>query len=164
MSDTPERGAGGTFTQQEDKGNAFITLAQRPRLMLLLLAAWSLLGVLVETFTGSGLFLEDHRANELDLDGALGGFALGWEGIPLAALYLFCFRDPPRYRPVFLLALIHMGALSVSQLYHWLGTGDFTFESVAVPLIGSVTLAVLVLVHMFQPQDEKQEQTQTRND
>jgi len=165
MSDTPERVTGGALAQQEEKGNAFITLAQRPRIMLLLLAAWSLLGVLVETFTGSGLFLEDHArpGGELDLDGALGGFALGWEGIPLAALYLFCFRDPPRYRPVFLLALIHMGALSISQLYHWLGAGDYTFESVAVPLIGSATLGALVLVHMFQPQEEKQGQTPSRD-
>jgi hypothetical protein len=150
-----------TWVTREEGPNAFVTLAQRPRLMLLLLAAWSLLGVLAETFTSSGLFLENHLQNddgniELELDGALGGFALGWEGIPLAALYIYCFRDPSRHRPVFILALIHMSALSVSQLYHWIGTSDFSFESIAVPLIGSVTLGALVFIHLFQPREEKE--------
>ena len=158
MSDAP-----GTVTGMEpasDGGNAFIRLAQRPRLMLLLLAGWSILGVMAQTFTSSGLFLENHLATlekgtlELQLDGALGGFALGWQGIPLAAIYIYAFRDPSRHRPVFFLALIHMGALAASQLYHWLGTSDFTFESIIVPLAGSAALAALVLVHLFQPRDE----------
>ncbi|MEX0684047.1 MAG: hypothetical protein WD904_01770 [Dehalococcoidia bacterium] len=163
MSDAPGTGATGG-AEKYDRGNAFIGLAQRPRLMLLLLAVWSLLGVLTQTFTSSGVFLENHNKGELSLDGALGGFAFGWEGIPLAALYIFCFRDPARYRPVFLLALIHMGALSVSQLYHWLGTEDFSFESVVVPLAGSLTLMALVLIHMFQPDEEKPETATDRRD
>jgi len=158
MSDAP-----GTVTGVEpagDDGNAFIKLAQRPRLMLLLLAGWSILGVMVQTFTSSGIFLENHLAFpgesnlELELDGALGGFALGWQGIPLAALYIYAFRDPSRNRSVFFLALIHMGTLAASQIYHWLITSDFTFESIIVPLAGSVALAVLVFVHLFQPRDE----------
>ncbi len=158
MSDAP-----GTATGVEpagDGGNAFITLAQRPRLMLLILAGWSVLSVLAETFTSSGLFLENHLATlekgtlELELDGALGGFALGWQGIPLAALYIYAFRDPPKHRAVFFLALIHMGALAASQLYHWLVTSDFTFESIIVPLAGSAALAALVFLHLFQPRDE----------
>jgi len=158
MSDAP-----GTATRMEpagDDGNAFIRLAQRPRLMLLLLAGWSILGVMAQTFTSSGIFLENHLAFpgegnlELELDGALGGFALGWQGIPLAALYIYCFRDPKQYRPVFFLALIHMGTLAASQLYHWLVTSDFTLESVIVPLAGSAALAALVFIHLFQPRDE----------
>ncbi len=152
MTDAP-----GTATQMEpaaDGGNAFITLAQRPRLMLLLLAAWSILGVLAETFTSSALFLESHSPFELELDGALGGFALGWQGIPLAAIYIYAFRNPSRHRAVFFLALIHMGTLAASQVYHWLVTSDFTFESVIVPLAGSAALAALVFVHLFQPRDE----------
>lgn len=150
MSDAPVP----TGVERAEDGNAFITLAQRPRLMLLMLAGWSVLGVLTETFTSSGLFLENHRPGELQLDGAVGGFALGWEGIPLAALYIYCIRNPSQHRPVFLLALIHMGALSISQLYHWLVTDDFTFESIVVPLAGSLALAALVFVHLFQPREE----------
>ncbi len=158
MSDAPGTATG--VEPADEGGNAFITLAQRPRLMLLLLAGWSILGVMAQTFTSSGLFLENHLATlekgtlELELDGALGGFALGWQGIPLAALYIYCFRDPARYRPVFVLALIHMGALAASQLYHWLITSDYTFESIIVPLAGSAALAALVFVHLFQPRDE----------
>ncbi len=156
MSDAP-----GTATGVEpagEGGNAFITLAQRPRLMLLMLAAWSVVSILAETFTSSGIFLENHLAfpgeGELELDGALGGFALGWQGIPLAAIYIYAFRDPSQHRSVFFLALIHMGALAASQLYHWLVTSDFTFESIVVPLAGSGALAALVFVHLFQPRDE----------
>ena len=158
MSDAP-----GTATGVEpagDGGNAFITLAQRPRLMLLLLASWSILSVMAQTFTSSGLFLENHLAFpgegnlELELDGALGGFALGWQGIPLAAIYIYAFREPSRHRSVFFLALIHMGTLAASQLYHWLITSDYTFESIIVPLAGSAALGALVFVHLFQPRDE----------
>lgn len=152
MSDAPGTATG--VEKVDEGGNAFITLAQRPRLMLLMLAGWSIIGVLTETFTSSSLFLENHNPGELDLDGALGGFALGWEGIPLAALYIYCFRDPPRYRAVFLLALIHMSALAASQLYHWLVTSDYTIESILVPLAGSAALGALVFVHLFQPRDE----------
>lgn len=150
MSDAP---ATATAVEQTG-GNPFIRLAQRPRLMLLLLAGWSILTVLAQTFTSSSLLLENHSASELELDGALGGLALGWQGIPLAAIYIYSFRNPVRYRPVFTLALIHMGALAASQLYHLLITGDFTIESVIVPLVGSVALGALVFVHLFQPRDD----------
>ena len=114
MSDAPATATG--VEPAGDEGNAFIRLAQRPRLMLMMLAGWSILSVMAQTFTSSSLFLENHSSFELELDGALGGFALGWQGIPLAALYIYCFFDPPRYRPVFFLALIHMGTLSAAQL------------------------------------------------
>lgn len=160
MSDAPGTSPG--MQPAAEGENAFRTLAHRPRLLLLMLAGWSILSVMAETFTSSGLFLENHLAFpgqgnlELELDGALGGFALGWQGIPLAALYIYCFRDPPKYRPVFFLALIHMGTLAASQIYHWLVTSDFTFESIIVPLAGSAALAALVFLHLFQPRDEPQ--------
>ncbi|HUF53409.1 MAG TPA: hypothetical protein VMR52_06520 [Dehalococcoidia bacterium] len=143
---------------EEGRRNALLALSQTPRILLLLLAAWSILGVLAETFTSSGIFLENHHKIdgenlELELDGALGGFALGWEGIPLAALYIYCFRNPDRYNAVFVLALIHMAALFFSQLYHWLGTSDFSFESVAVPMIGSAVLGAACFLHMFQERE-----------
>jgi hypothetical protein len=54
------------------------------------------------------------------------------------------------------LALIHMISLSASQLYHWLVTSDYTFESIVVPLAGSLALAALVFLHMFQPREERE--------
>ena len=152
MSEAPATAPG--VEQAGKGGNAVVTLAQRPRLMLLLLAGWSILTVMAQTFTSSSLLLENHSSSELQLDGVLGGLALGWQGVPLAALYIYSFRNPVRYRPVFFLALIHMGALAASQLYHLLITGDYTIESVIVPLVGSVALGALVFVHLLQPQDD----------
>ena len=128
--------------------NAFIKLAQRPRMMLMLLAAWAVLGVLTEAFTNSDFFL---NANDLEIDGAIAARALSWQGIPLAVLYLYCARDPVKYQRVFWLALIEQSSAIAAALYHWLATEDFSGESVLVPLVGSATLAILVFIHLFQP-------------
>jgi hypothetical protein len=135
-----------------DEPNPILHFLQRPRIMLILLAIWSVLSVLAQTFTSSGIFLDAH---DVELDGALGGFALGWEGVPLACVYIYAIRDPLRHRPVFILALIHMGAMAASQVYH-LGTGDYSFESVAVPLFGSAGLGALVFLHLFNPRTEEE--------
>jgi hypothetical protein len=147
----PNTGSGGgtrvIFTGEQR--NPLLTFLQRPRIMLLLLAGWSILGVLTQVFTDSGLFLEDHKGGgHLKLDGALGGFALGFEGIPLAAVYIYAFRDPVKHRSVFTLAIVHMAALCIAQLYH-LGTGIYSFESIVVPLAGSAGLGALAFMHIF---------------
>jgi hypothetical protein len=138
-----------------DEPNPILHFLQRPRIMLLLLAAWSLLGVLTQTLTNSGLFLENHNPGSISLDGALGGFAFGWEGIPLAAVYIYAFRNPLEHRHVFWLGLIHMASMAASQLFH-LGKGDFSFESVAIPLFGSSGLAALVFLHLFHPRSHEE--------
>ena len=151
----PTTGGGGdtrvVFTGAQR--NPLLTFLQRPRIVLLLLAAWSILSVLTQIFTNSGLFLEDHKPGKLDMDGALGGLAFGWEGIPLAAVYLYCFRDPVKHRLVFWLALIQLAALAVSQIYHW-GYGNFTPESIVIPLAVSGGLALLVFLHLFGPKEQ----------
>jgi peptidoglycan/LPS O-acetylase OafA/YrhL len=129
--------------------NPVLSFLQRPRIMLLLLAAWSLLGVLTQILTSNSIFFDNK---DREIDGALAGFALGWEGIPLAAVYIYCLRDPVKHHAVFWLALLHMASLAASQLYH-LGTGDFSFESIVVPLAGSCGLAALVFVHIFSPKE-----------
>ncbi len=143
MSTTP-------MHEKPEGENAFIRLAQRPRVMLIILAAWALLGVLTEAFTNSDLFLNAHNR---EMDGALAARALSWEGIPLAVLYLYCARDPVKYQRVFWLALIEQAAAIASAMYHWLVTKDFSAESVFVPLAGSAALATLVFVHLFQPRE-----------
>ena len=122
---------------------------RQPRIMLILLAAWDVVGALTEFFTSSGLFVDLHGG---ELDGALAGRALSWEAIPLVVLYLYCARDPDRYQRVFWLALIEQVAAVVASIYHW-GSGDFSFESVAVPIIVSAGLGVLVFLHLFQPKE-----------
>src|SRR3990170_8867078 len=136
--------------------NAFLKLVQRPRIMLVLLAVWSILGVLTEIFTGAGLFVEPHNGGgNLELDGALGGFALGWQGIPLAALYLYCARNPVRFQGIFWLALIHMASLIAADLYHWVRS-TYSAESILMPVIGSGALGMLVFVHIFRPRPEEE--------
>ncbi len=127
--------------------NPFWTTLRRPRVVLILLAVWAIIGALTEFFTSSGLFVDlDGR----ELDGALGGRALGWEAIPLAVLYLYCSRDPVRYQRVFWLALIEQAAAIIANIYH-LGAGDFSLESVFIPIAVAGGLALLVFLHLFQP-------------
>ena len=87
-----------------------------------------------------------------ELDGALGGRSLSWEAIPLAVLYLYCSRDPVRYQRVFWLALIEQAAAIFANIYH-LGAGDFSLESVFIPIAVAGGLAVLVFLHLFQPKE-----------
>ena len=147
MSDLPEPGA--VWVEKTLGDNPFVQFVQRPRIMLILLGAWAILGFLTELFTSNGLFLENHNPGELQLDGVLAGRALGWEAIALAALYFYCARDPVRYQRVFWLALIEQVAAIASYFYHWLVTDDFTFESIFIPLAVSSGLALLVFLHVF---------------
>jgi hypothetical protein len=138
-------GGGTRAVYTGNRESPVLALLRRPRIMLILLAAWSLLGVLSQFFTQSALFFDNDGK---EIDGALAGFALGWEGIPLAAVYIYSLGDPLKRRPVFMMALLHVGSLAAAQVYH-LGTGDFSFESVVVPLAGSLGLAILVFLHLF---------------
>lgn len=126
--------------------NPVLTFLRRPRIMLLLLAAWCFLGFIAQTFTDSSFSLNLNGK----IDGALGGFALAWEVVPLAAVYIYCLRDPVKHHAVFWLALLHMGTMAVSQIYHF-ASGDLTFGAIIIPLAGSAGLAALVFLHIFAP-------------
>jgi hypothetical protein len=124
-----------------------LRFVRRPRILLLLLAVWSFLAFLSEIFVNSGLFLDVH---DIELDGALGGFALSFNALPLAVLYLYCWRDPARFQQVFWLAIVHQGAMAAGLIYH-LALGTFSFESIVIPLIGSLALAVFAFLQVFEP-------------
>lgn len=153
MSDQPQPGAEGATraVYTGDQPNPILNFLRQPRITLLILAAWSILGVLTEFFTSNSVFLDNDNRQ---MNGALGGFALGWEGIPLAVLYIYCFRSPDKHHNIFWLALIHMASISASQIYH-LGNGDFSFESVAVPLIGSAGIGFLAFLNAFLEEKEE---------
>lgn len=133
--------------------SAFFNTLRQPRVVLILLAVWDIIGAVTEFFTSSGLFVDLHGG---ELDGALGGRALSWEAIPMAVLYLYCSRDPVRFHGVFWLALIEQGAAIAANIYHW-GAGDFSFESVVIPLAVAAGLALLVFLHLFQPRDSERQ-------
>lgn len=120
---------------------------RRPRILLWLLAAWSVTSVLPQVFVESGLFLDTHG---IELDGALGGLAFGWNGLAFAALYIYCSRDPARFHAVFWLALVHQLGVVAGPLYHLL-LGTFTFESVVIPVVVGGVFGLLVFLHVFEP-------------
>jgi hypothetical protein len=128
-------------------GQRLIQLGKKPRILLLLLAGWSFLGLVTQVFVNSGVFLDIH---DIELDGALGGFALGFNSAPLVLLYLYCWRDPDHYRSVFWLALLQQVAIAAGVVYQ-LVIGTFSFESIVVPLVGSAVLAVFSFLQIFQP-------------
>jgi hypothetical protein len=148
MAETPQ-------AAQPPAENPFWGALRQPRAVLVLLAVWAIIGALTEFFTSSGLFVDLHG---LELDGALGGRALSWEAIPLAVLYLYCSRDPVRYQRVFWLALIEQAAAIVANVYH-LGAGDFSLESVFIPIAVAGALGVLVFLHLFQPRGPEEAAT-----
>ncbi len=140
-----------TPAAQPPAENPFWLTLRQPRVVLILLAVWAIVGALTEFFTSSSLFVDLPA----ELDGALGGRALSWEAIPLAVLYLYCSRDPVRYHRVFWLALIEQAAAIFANIYH-LGAGDFSLESVFIPIAVAGGLALLVFLHLFQPKEPQE--------
>jgi hypothetical protein len=136
---------------QSNPRSRFLTFVRKPRVSLYLLAAWSLLSAVTELFVNSGLFLDIHDS---ELDGAIGGFAFSFDGVPLALLYLYCSRDPNRYHQVFWLAFAQQAAMAAGSLYH-LVLGTFSPESVVIPVAGSLALAALSLAQVFEPQSRR---------
>lgn len=131
--------------------NPILNLVQKPRIVLLMLTIWSLLTVLTEAANENGLFM-DLRIAELpdgEIDGALAGLGLAWQGLPLAVLYADSFRNPAAHKRIFWLALVHTGALIVANFYH-LGKGDFSFESIILPVASAAVLFFLSFVQLFQ--------------
>ena len=141
--------------------NTFLKFVQQPSVLLLLLAGWSFLGFLTQVIVNSALFVEKHGEGDVNLDGVLGGLALSWQGLPLAVLFLYCARDPDRYRAVFWLALIATCATVASGLYHWLVTDLYSIESVLIPVGVSAGLAVLSFLQLFAGKDQPVEQARS---
>jgi hypothetical protein len=128
--------------------NRLLEIVRQPRIVLLLLAAWEVVGVLSQVLVESELFLDTHG---IELDGALGGRALAFQGLALAVLYVYASRDPRRHQQVFWLALIAQGAGVAAALYHW-AAGTYSFESVAASIAVGGFLAILVFLHLFEMQ------------
>jgi len=126
--------------------NAFLKFLQRPRIVLALLMAWSLATVIMEAVPESGLFFDVKGGDEID--GALGGGILMWQGLPLALLYFLSFRNPQHNRSVFWVGLVQQGAAIAANVFQW-GTGTFTAESIIIPVAVSAALGALVFVNVF---------------
>ena len=151
MSDMPSAGREAAAYEEPLGENAFLRIVQQPRILLVLLAAWEVVGALVEFLASSGFSLDVSGG----LDGVLAGRLLSWQSIPLAVLYLYCARDPKRYHRIFWLALIEQGAAIAANLYHW-GANQLEFEAIFVNVIVSAALGAFVFLHLFQPRDSNE--------
>ncbi len=154
MSDTPgARSEGAEHGREKSPGdNGVIQLVQQPRVLLMLLAAWEIVGVLVELFASSGFSLDIEGG----LDGVLAGRLLSWQSLPLAVLYLYCARDPVRYQRVFWLALIEQAAAVAANIYH-LVTDQLEIEAVFIPIVVSASLGLLAFLNVFQRREPERE-------
>ncbi|KPK47463.1 MAG: hypothetical protein AMJ77_03065 [Dehalococcoidia bacterium SM23_28_2] len=122
---------------------------RQPRIVLILLAIWAILGIVAQVLSGSFLFdMEGHEAS-----GIFAGRALSASMIVPAIVYLWAARDPKRYRQVFWLALIEQVAVVLSCFYHR-GAGDITWVGAIVPAVISGGLIFLVFFNLFQPRRE----------
>ncbi len=149
MSDTNVQPTAAPPPATSGGGNPFLNFVQQPRIILIMLIVWSVLTVITEAANQNGLFL-DIRVDELD--GALGGLGLSFQGVPLAVLYAASLRDPSADRRTFWLALVHMGAAIVANVYH-LGKGDFSIESIIIPVAVAGSLSLLSFLQIFQPRE-----------
>jgi hypothetical protein len=139
------------MTSEPETRDSFVTrIARQPRIVLLLLTGWSVLAAVTQLFVNSGLFID---IRDIEIDGALGGFAFTLNSIPLAVLYLYCARNPDQFRHVFWLAFIHQTVVVIAVLYHWV-LGTFSVESIIAPVAGSGLLALLSFLQIFEPRPE----------
>lgn len=122
---------------------------RQPRIVLILLATWAILGVIAQVFSGSFLFdMEGHEAS-----GILAGRAFSASMVIPAIIYLWAARDPKRHRQVFWLALIEQAVVVLSCFYHR-GAGDITWAGTIIPAAISAGLIFLVFFNLFQPREE----------
>jgi hypothetical protein len=122
---------------------------RQPRIVLILLAAWDILGVVAQVLSGSFLFdMEGHEAS-----GIFAGRAFSASMIVPAIVYLWAARDPKRHRQVFWLALIEQVVIVLSCFYHR-GAGDITWAGTIIPAVISAGLIFLVFFNLFQPRKE----------
>jgi hypothetical protein len=122
---------------------------RQPRIVLILLAAWDILGVIAQVLSGSILFdMKGHEAS-----GILAGRAFSASMVVPAIVYLWAARDPKRYHQVFWLALVEQVILVLSCFYHR-GAGDITWAGTIIPAVISGGLIFLVFFNLFQPRQE----------
>ena len=123
-----------------------LDVLRQPRVMLVLLAAWDIVGVLAQLLSESFLF----DMEGLEASGIFGGRVFSASSLIPAIVYLWALRDPQQHRRVFWLGLIEQVTLILSSFYHR-GAGDITWAGTVIPAIISGALIFLIFPNLFQP-------------
>jgi len=122
---------------------------RQPRIVLILLATWDIVGVVAQVLSSSFLFdMEGAEAS-----GILAGRVFSASMIVPAIIYIWAARDPKRHRQVFWLALVEQVVVVLSCFYHR-GAGDITWAGTIIPAVISGGLIFLVFFNLFQPREQ----------
>ena len=117
----------------------------RLQLVLIALAAWNLVGFLLE--------LTNARLIEVDgIDGLLGARAVGGAAAVLAIAYIYAARNPVRYRFVLWLASLEQFVALFATTFHW-ARGDLKFSESFIPMIVSVVFLILLMINLPRQTD-----------
>lgn len=115
-----------------------------PRVILLLLAAWDLLGAATQLLADNALFSLQGQT----VDGVLAARGFSGALVVPAIVYIYALRHPDRYHQVWWLALMEQVVAIASYFYH-LGADHYGLEDAAVPIVASLILLVLVVLKLL---------------
>ena len=117
----------------------------RLQLVLIALAAWNLVGFLLE--------LTNARLIEVDgIDGLLGARAVGGAAAVLAIAYIYAARNPVRYRFVLWLASLEQFVALFATTFHW-ARSDLKFSESFIPMIVSIVFLILLMINLPRQTD-----------
>ena len=131
--------------QPAQRTPSVLEMLRQPRVMLILLATWDIVGVVAQLLSDSILFNMKAEAS-----GILGGRVFSASTLIPAIVYIWALRDPQQHRRVFWLGLIEQVTLVLSSFYHR-GAGDITWAGAIIPSIISGALIFLIFPNLFQP-------------
>ena len=117
----------------------------RLQLVLIALAAWNLLTFLLELASTSVIDVQD-------VDGWLGGRAVGGATAVLGIAYIYAARNPVRYRFVLWLASLEQIVSLFSMTFHW-ARNDIEFGEAALPMLVAVAFLVLLMTNLPRQTD-----------
>jgi hypothetical protein len=113
------------------------TSQARLQLVLLVLAAWDLVGFVLGLTNTSLLKVGS-------IDGVLGGRSVSGTLAVLALAYIYAARNPIRHRFVLWLASLEQFVAIFSYTFHW-GRGDVSMGEVALPIVAAAAFLVLLM-------------------
>jgi hypothetical protein len=117
----------------------------RLQLTLIALAAWNLLTFVLDLASASVIDVGD-------IDGVLGGRAVGGATAVLGIAYIYAARNPVRYRFVLWLASLEQFVSLFSMTFHW-ARNDVQCIEVVVPMFVAIGFLTLLVTNLPRQTD-----------